>query len=232
MELKGITGVLYAMSEWIMRLSAVNLMWFVLSLPLFILLVAVDMSTPDGRVIFGVAAWVFASALFFPATATVFSVVRDWVVKNDYSSAFKKFLYHFNADFVKNVKMGAAFATVWLIWYYSYFYFYAAKSSAAFIFLMFGAALFIYTVNFLSIRAHYEMDSKECMKNAFFISAGRPLTGLYILLSSAALIWVSLFQLLWLLPFLTCSMLAFSAFSAFHRTIVKISGNPASNKAA
>ncbi|MBT2583916.1 DUF624 domain-containing protein [Planococcus sp. ISL-109] len=232
LELKGIAGVLYTVSEWIMRLSAVNLMWFILSLPFFTLLVAIDMSDSAGRIWFGLAAWLFVTFLFFPATAAVFSVARSWIVEEDYSSAFKKYIYHLKSDYKASIKTGALFALVWLVWYYNYFYFYSEQNSVAFLFLIIGLGMFIFTVNFLSISAHYDMSSKARMKNAFFISAGRPLTSLSILASSAVLLWISLFQLLWLLPLLVCSLIAFVSFSAFHKATVKITGKAASNTTA
>lgn len=49
-ELKGISGVFYEMSEWIMRFSGINLLWFLLSLPFFTLFVTVEMSSRAGLV--------------------------------------------------------------------------------------------------------------------------------------------------------------------------------------
>lgn len=231
LELKGITGALYTMSEWVMRLSGVNLMWFLLSLPFFVLFVTVDMSSPAGIVFFGVAAWLFATFLVFPATMAVFSVARDWIVDFDYSSITRKYVSHLKTEYKVNAKTGAAFAAVWLVWYYGYFYFYSQKSSLAILFLVMGLALFVYTVNFLNIRAHYRMSGKEQLKNAFFISAGRPLLSLFILASSGILLWISLSQLVLLIPLLTCSMIAFLSFSAFHNVTRKISEKSASNNA-
>lgn len=231
-EFKGLAGVFYGMSEWIMRFSGINLLWFLLSLPFFILFVTVDMSSTAGLVFFGIAGWLFAAFLFFPATAAVFSVTRDWIVEGDYSSIAKKYFSHLKADYRGNAKMGAVFALVWLLWYYGYFYFYTQQNSAAFVFLLIGIALFIYTVNFLSISSHYRMAAAAKVKNAFFLSAGRPLAGLYIAAVSAVLIWLSTTQLLWLFPLLTCSMIAFLSFSAFYKVTQKITEKAVSDDAA
>ncbi|MCM3611588.1 DUF624 domain-containing protein [Planococcus sp. MERTA32b] len=231
-EFKGLAGVFYAMSEWIMRFSGVNLLWFLLSLPFFILFVTVEMSSTAGLFFFGSAGWLFAALLFFPATAAVFSITRDWIVEEDYSSIVKKYFAHLKTDYKENAKMGAVFALVWLVWYYGYFYFFTQQNSVALIFLVIGIALFIYTANFLSISAHYRMNAAAKMKNAFFLSAGRPLMGLYIAAVSAVLIWLSTTQLLWLFPLLTCSMTAFLSFSAFYRTTQKITEKAVSDDAA
>ena len=222
LELKGISGAFYTASEWIMRFSGVNLLWFVLSLPFFLLFVAVDMSTSAGISFFGAAGWLFASLLFYPATAAVFNIVRDWIVEEDTSSIVKKYFTHFKYDYKSNVKSGAVFALVWLLWYYGTFYSFAEKSTGALIFLVIGLGLFIYTVNFLSINSHYRMSIRSKMLNAFFLSAGRPLLGLFIIFSSGILVWLSATQLLWLLPLLSCSLTAFLSFSAFYRTTQKV----------
>ncbi|WP_033541531.1 YesL family protein [Planococcus sp. CAU13] len=222
LELKGISGVFYTMSEWIMRLSGINLLWFVLSLPFFALFVTVEIDSSAGLAFFGIAAWIFSTFLFFPATAAVFSVVRDWVVEEDYSSILKKYFSHLKADYKANIKAGAAFSLIWLAWYYGFFYFYTEKSSGIIFSLLIGAALFIFSVNFLSINSHYHMSGTAKMKNAFFLSAGRPVMGLFIAFCSGVLVWLSVTQLLWLFPLLTCSMTAFLAFSAFYRTARKL----------
>lgn len=231
LELKGISGVFYTMSEWIMRFSGLNLLWFLMSLPFLLLFVTVELNTAAGLVFFGAAAGLTASLLFFPATAAVFSVVRDWVAEADYSSVWKKFIFHLKADYRANAGSGAIFSVVWLAWYYGYFYFYAEKSAGAIFFLLLGVALFIYTANFLSINAHYRMSSKAKMMNAFFLSAGRPFTGLLIALAGGILLWLSATQLLWLFPLLVCSMTAFLAFSAFYRTVQKVGSSKAPNNA-
>lgn len=231
-ELKGISGVFYEMSEWIMRFSGINLLWFLLSLPFFTLFVTVEMSSRAGLVFFGAAAWLFASFLFFPATATVFSVIRDWLVDEDYSSIVKKFFSHLKSDYRMNAKTGMIFSSLWLAWYYGSFYAVAENSPGAFIFLVLGIALFIYTVNFLSINAHYHMGMKQKMINTFFLSAGRPLMGLFIGAVSFVLLWLSTTQLLWLFPLLACSVTAFLSFSAFYRTAQKIEGKLATDDAA
>lgn len=222
LELKGLPGVFYAVSEWIMRMSAVNLIWFLMSLPLFVLLLTLDMGSGMGIVLFAPVSWLLVTLLFFPATAAVFATARDWVLDTGQSSVLRTYFSHLKRDYKDSAKMGAGFAVVWLIWYYANFYFQSESSSIALLFLISGSALFIYTINFLSISAHYRMSGGERLKNAFFVTAGSPVMGLFILLSSGLLLWISISQLLWLLPFLTCSLIAFLSFSAFYKFTMKV----------
>ncbi|MFD1030104.1 YesL family protein [Metaplanococcus flavidus] len=232
LELKGISSVFYAMSEWIMRFSGVNLLWFGVSLPFFLLFVTVEMSSSGGLIYFGIAAWLLGSLLFFPATAAVFSVVRDWIMETEPSSIAKSYFKHLKADYRGNAKMGAFFSLIWLLWYYGYFYLYTAKNSLAIILLLFGLAMFVFTVNYLSINAHYRMSSISKVKNTFFLSAGKPLMSLAVAFVSGILLWLSTTQLLWLFPLASCSMIAFLSFSAFYRTAQKIGGSSAVDEPA
>lgn len=222
LELKGLAGVFYAVSEWIMRMSAVNLIWFLLSLPLLLLLFTLDMGSQAGILLFAPLAWLFISLLFFPATAAVFATARDWVMDTVETSVFRTYFSHLKQDYKDSVKMGTGFAVIWLVWYYANFFFQSQNSLIAFLFLLSGAALFIFTVNFLSISAHYRMGGRERLKNTFIVTAGSPVMGMFILLSSVLLLWISITQLLWLLPFLTCSLIAFLSFSAFYRFTLKV----------
>lgn len=222
LELKGLPGVLYGVSEWVMRLSAVNLIWFLMSLPLFVLLLTFDMGSQVGIVLFAPASWLLGSLLFFPATAAVFATARDWVLDTGQSSVLRTYFSHLKRDYKDSAKMGGGFAVLWLGWYYANFFFQSESSFLAFMFLLSGSSLFIYTINFLSISAHYRMSGGERLKNAFFVSAGSPLMGLSILLSCGLLLWISMTQLLWLLPFLTCSLIAFLSFAAFHKFTMKV----------
>lgn len=222
LELKGLPGVLYAVSEWIMRMSVVNLIWFLISLPLFVLVLTLDMGSRFGVLLFAPLSWLFVSLLFFPATAAVFATARDWVLDIEQSSVLRSYFSHLKQDYKDSAAMGTGFAAVWLVWYYANFFFQSQSSLIAFLLLLSGSALFIYTVNFLSISAHYRMNGGERLKNAFFVSAGSPVTGLFILVSSGLLLWISMVQLLWLLPFVTCSLIAFLSFSAFYKFTLKV----------
>lgn len=224
LELKGISGVFYVLSEWVMRFSAVNLLWFGFSLPFFLLFVTVEMSSAGGRVFFAAAAWLLGSLLFFPATAAVFSVVREWIMETETSSVAKGFFTHLKAEYGVNARMGAFFSLLWLVWYFAYFYLYTAKSGLIIFFILLGAALFVFTVNFLSINAHYRMNILAKLNNAFFLSAGKPGMSFAIAAGSGILLWLSTAQLLWLFPLATCSLIAFLSFTCFYRTARTIAG--------
>lgn len=220
-DLNGLMGVLYTASEWFLKMAVANFMWFLMSLPLFTAFVVIDISNAAGIVLFGAAVLLFTPLLFFPATIAVFASARDWLLGSD-SSPVRMYAAHVKANYKESVKMGVPFAAIWLIWYFGYFYLRSENGTLNLLFLLLGAALFVYTVNFLSISVHYRMSGKERGMNAFFVSSGSPLLGLFILGSNGVLIWVSAVKLLLLLPLLTASLSAFLSFSAFYSFTLRV----------
>lgn len=221
-DMNGMMGVIYTASEWFLKMAVANFLWFLMSLPLFTAFLIVDISSTAGIVLFGAAVLLFTPLLFFPATAAVFASARDWLLDTDSASSAKLYLGHLKANYKESAKMGVPFAAIWLTWYFGYFYFRSGSDALDLLFLILGLALFVYTVNFMSISAHYRMDGRERLVNAFFVSAGSPLVGLFILASSGLLIWVSMAKLLLLLPLLTGSLSAFLSFSAFYSFTLRV----------
>lgn len=228
-DVKGLYDVFYMASEWLMKMAAVNLLWFLLSLPLFAVFLIVDMSHALGAVLFGALVLVFAPLLFFPATTAVFAEVRDWLLEQDSGSSVKGYLRHLKANYRESAKMGALLTGAWLVWYFGTFFFQAVNGALDLVFLLAGTGLFVYTVLFLSISVHYRMNRRERLANALFVTAGSPVLAGFIAVSSGSILWVSVAKIPVLLPLLACSLSAFLSFTAFHRFTLKVKGKTAGN---
>ncbi|ANU22037.1 YesL family protein [Planococcus donghaensis] len=220
-EMNGLMGVIYTASEWFLKMTIVNFMWFLMSLPLFAAFMIFDITNATGLILFGLAVLVFVPLLFFPATTAVFASARDWLLDQDVSLV-KQYVISLKENYKESSKMGVPFAAMWLSWYFGYFYLRSGSSIIDLLFLLTGLALFVYTVNFFSISVHYRMNSKERLKNAFFVSAGSPLLSVFILVSNGVLIWITGVKLLWLFPLLICSLGAFLSFSVFYRLTLRV----------
>lgn len=220
-EMNGLIGVFYTASEWFLKMSVVNFLWFLMSLPLFTAFLIIDISNFSGIVLFGLAVLVFAPLLVFPATIAVFASARDWLLDDEVSPG-KMYVAHLKKNYKESVKMGFPFATIWLTWCCAYFYLRSGSNALDLLFLITGLALFVYTINFLSISVHYNMNGKERLKNAFFVSAGSPVLSLFILASNGVIIWISAVKLVLLVPLLTGSLSAFLAFSAFYSFTLRV----------
>ncbi|WP_112179981.1 MULTISPECIES: YesL family protein [Paraliobacillus] len=77
MELKGLWGAFYRMSVIISRLAYLNLLWIV--------------ATILGLVVFGI----------MPATISMFTVVRKWILKEDDIPIFQTFIFTYKKEFLK-----------------------------------------------------------------------------------------------------------------------------------
>ncbi|EGL81480.1 protein of unknown function DUF624 [Caldalkalibacillus thermarum TA2.A1] len=79
-EMRGITGGIYAVCEWIMRLAYLNILWIVFTLL--------------GGIILGIA----------PATTAMFTITRKWVRGEYYISLFSAFIDAYKKEF-KNANL-------------------------------------------------------------------------------------------------------------------------------
>jgi uncharacterized membrane protein YesL len=92
----------------------------------------------------------------------------------------------------------------------------------AFVFIVFGLILYVMTINFFSVNAHYDMKLRVLLKNTFLITVGSPVLLLAVLVSGLVLLYASIKGPLFLLLFFTGSLIAFLAFSAFYRLYLKV----------
>src|SRR5699024_4058109 len=80
----GVVGGLYALSEWSMRFSVVNILWIIFNIPfLFILLNMLFIDQVESLLFLLIILAILAPILLFPATTAVFASARDWIMKND-----------------------------------------------------------------------------------------------------------------------------------------------------
>ena len=92
MEMRGLMGGFYKISEWIMRLSVTNILWIICSIPYIILVLPVIISDPGTDLMLSlILSSVIAPFTLFPATAAMFSVARKWVMGEVDAPLFRTF---------------------------------------------------------------------------------------------------------------------------------------------
>lgn len=84
----GIMGGFYRISEWIMRFAYVNILWIAFTL--------------IGLVFLG----------FFPATASLFAVVRKWIQGNNEVPIFSFFWTNYKSSFLKSNILGISIVII------------------------------------------------------------------------------------------------------------------------
>src|SRR5699024_9005025 len=91
---------LYKLCEWIMRLAYVNILWIVF--------------TAAGLIIFG----------FFPATGSMFTVIRKWIRKEYDIPVFRLFWSTYRSEFVRLNGIGFIFFVIGIVLYIDFRYFF------------------------------------------------------------------------------------------------------------
>ncbi|MCM3442581.1 YesL family protein [Metabacillus halosaccharovorans] len=224
MRESGIVGGLHYLSVWIMRLGMINILWFLSNLPImiisFILLFAEDMGVV---LVLCLLLFILAPIMLFPSTAALFSSVREWLVmKEDQPPLFSGFIRFYKENYKKSFVAGCIMSLLWMIWLVDYYYFSQKNVILFMVFLMMGIMLFVVTINYFSVNAHYNMTVLGTLKNALILTVGRPILTVIIVLSSLLIGYTSLVKVPPLIPFFSMSLIAFISFSSFYSYYLKV----------
>jgi uncharacterized membrane protein YesL len=230
-DFSGLTETLYTATEWIMRFSVINVLWFVLNIPILFTVTSIFFGdSGSGTLIYLLPLVVLLPALFFPSTAAMFAAVREWILKKDQPSLIRTYFSHLKASYQKSFMPGLALTFFWVVWFMDFTFFKNENDLLSTAFIVIGLVLFVYTINFFSLNAHYEMSNKALMKNAFFVTVGNPLLSAFILMSNLSVFYVSAAKLLFLVPLFAGTASAFLSFLAFYRFALKVERKAAGNK--
>lgn len=218
-------GGLYSLSEWISRFSVINLLWFVFNIPIVFFVINLLYVKQEGAWIFSLIPLILLLPfLFFPATTAMFASARDWVMKEE-NTSIKQYWSYYKDNYKKSFLAGLVFTALWTIWAVDYYYFSQKNVIFMVLFFVMGIVLFVMTINFFSIFAHYELTLLQAFKNAFIISLGSPALFLTILVSSGIILYMSIYGFPVVIPFFTGSVIAYLSFSAFYRFYLKTLSN-------
>lgn len=221
--MNNIMGGLYTVSEWVMRFSVINLLWLLFNLP--VVFSAGNLLLAEGQgemTLFATMTAVFAPFVFFPATAAMFASARDWIIENEGPSIFVSYVNYYKQNYKKSLLGGFIITGLWVILIVDFIFLKDFSMILAFVFIVFGLVLYVITMNFFSVNAHYDMKLRVLLKNAFFITVGSPVLLLAVLLSGLVMLYVSIKGPLFLLLFFSGSLIAFLSFSAFYRLYLRL----------
>ncbi|MEH7245434.1 YesL family protein [Neobacillus niacini] len=155
MEPQGVIGGFYRLSEWIMRLAYVNLLWIAFTLL--------------GGMIFGI----------MPATIASFAITRKWVMdKEEDFPVFKTFWECYRKDFMNANLLGLFFfmAGGILYLYYANLDILPNHLSNIFQIIFYSAVLIVgfVTVFIFPVFVHYNVSLKQYFINSFVIALSFP----------------------------------------------------------
>lgn len=222
-DLSKLSGFINVLANWFMRLSVTNIYWFLINLPVsFIFFNIYFVPIEIGALYYIVAFFICIPLLFFPSTVAMFATTRDWVLNRPQVSLTKAFFSYFRDNYRKSCLSGLIFTIVWIIWYGDYYYANnIGNSILSIVFLMIGFFLIIFTIHFLILIVHLELDIKALFKNAFFITAGKPIASLLLLIIALLVGYISFTKLLFLVVFFTGSIIAYLSFLISYQLYLK-----------
>jgi len=165
---------LYRLSEKMMRLALVNLIWI--------------LCTVGGLIILG----------FFPATVALFAVLRKWEMKENVH-IFPFFWETFKETFFRANIFGLIFAIAGYILYVDWLYIlYYEGGSNPLIFLstcLLSILFVVSLISMLTMFVHYELSMLNYLRNAVLFSISQPGAALMFLLSIGIVLFI-----IWLVP--------------------------------
>lgn len=219
----GFTGIMYRVTDWIMKFVVINIMWLIFNLPIvYVIFVVLSYGEISKLGLLVLPLALFTPFLFFPATMAMFGTVREWIIIEKNSGLLvKAFWRNYKANYKKSMLAGLIFTFVWLVWLVDLYFLSSVHILFVYLFIMIGAILFVVTINFFSINAHYVANLRTIFKNALIITFTGPGLFITILLINLFTIYTSLYAFRFLLVFFTFSGTAFLSFGAFNQLYIK-----------
>lgn len=228
MEPRGVMGGLYRASEWVMRLSCINLLWILCGSPFFIffgmsLISLLNNTVPEDQLLSFIQQTSFILAIlapftFFPSTAAMFAVARKWVTGDTDVPMFKTFFKGYKDNFKQSMVTGIIYSIVIVVLIVDYYFFLNSDSGkiVSSIFIGLLVLVVISLFNFFSMLVHYHMKTFQLIKNAILITIGKPFRSLSTAVLCGAVLYISFTQFTWLLVFFTGSLIAVIAYWNFN----------------
>ncbi|WP_426452350.1 YesL family protein [Paenibacillus sp. S-38] len=226
MEFRGIMGGFYRISEWIMRLSVINVLWILCGIPFFMLgLILLQAGTTDQVLQTLILMAIVSPFTLFPSTAAMFSVARKWLTGDEDVPLFKTFFRSYKSNYVQAMLGGLLYVLFGVI-LYTNFRFYGNQtglfSVLRFLVLSLTVLLSISLFHYFSILSHLHMKTLQIVKNAMLITIGNPIRSISMIVLNGVVLYISFAVFTFLIPFFMGSLLAIVSFWHFNLIFGKL----------
>jgi len=238
MEMRGLMGGLYKISEWIMRLSVTNLLWIVCSIPYIFLLLPTLMSQTTDQFLSGIIlSSIIAPFTLFPATSAMFAVARKWVMGEVDAPLLRTFFRNYKESYVQSMIGGIIYVLLFAIMIVDFQVYVKELTTLKLVSYLFIALMVLLAVslfNFFSMVVHYHMKTFQLLKNSVLLTIGRPFRSMSTAIMCGLVIFISVSspKLMFLIPFFTGSIVAAIAFWNFYGIYTKLQMQAEKNAAA
>ncbi|MFB1052016.1 YesL family protein [Paraliobacillus sp. JSM ZJ581] len=221
---------LHKLANWFMRITVINILWFMINLPIVIIVMsALQHERFIGSVLYSLPTLLFFPLLLFPSTIAMYATVRDWIMHREQSSIIKAYFTYFKNNYKLSLLSGIVWAIIWFIWLFNILYFYEQSELLMMLFTIVGVSLFVINIVFFSVFTHYHMKLSGYLKNAFFVTIGSPILSFSIIVIHFLLIMTT--QEIWFLfPFFFGTISAFLSFYVFYCFALKVQRKTTENK--
>lgn len=232
METRGIMGGFYRFSEWVMRFSAINLLWIISSSPVLAALWIFSAWTAQIDDFARYLGWwlvlgfvcILNAFTFVPASSAMFAVARKWVMGDVDVPLWRTYWKSYKANYKQSLFGGLLFSLFLGIFLFNIHYYSNVGNvlnSLALTFIVMIVLLFAAFLNFLSIMSHLHMSTFQIVKNSFLITIGQPINTLILLVLNAGIVYISILYN-FLIVFFMGSVMAMISFWNFYRGFTKI----------
>jgi uncharacterized membrane protein YesL len=227
LEMRGLMGGFYRVSEWIMRLSAINLLWVICSIPfffvLFTTLVTPDATTDTILSMFWTMA-IMAPFTLIPATVAMFGVARKWVMGDTDVPLFKTYFRNYKENYKQAMLGGLIFLAIGILLVMAIPFYSSQAGIIRYLSLLFISFTVVFAgalFNFMCLTVHFHMKLIQLVRNAFIMTLGQPITSVGMLVTNGIILYIS-GKYTFLIPFFMGSMSATATFWYFYRSFQRI----------
>lgn len=199
MTTTGLTGLVYKLCNWLMKLAFINILWILFSLL--------------GCVILGL----------FPATIAMFAVVRK-LGKDQEEPVFKTFWQVYKQEFVRGNLLGIVILITGVISYFDIQFLKETSLSVLqpfyFLFIFLNCIFYLTVMYIFPTYVHYHASILQVIKNAFLIMIMNPLSTFYMI-TGVFIVYLGIIYIPAIIPFYSGSILALIIMSSANRAFQK-----------
>lgn len=224
MQMNGIFGGLYVITEWMTRLVLTNIIWLFFNIPVIFFGINLFIAETIGERIFFISSMIILLPIFFfPATMAMFSLIRRWVLGEDDIKVLRAYWMHYRENYVRSMAGGFVLVIIWAILLIDYYYF--TNNISDWLKYPFFALFFflsIVNIHFFSNHVHLHLKLSVTLKNALFMTLKNPIISLLLALIHMIIIIVSFKLLPFLIPFFIGSFISIISFITFYTISLRL----------
>lgn len=224
MQMNGIMGGIYTITEWIMRLAITNLLWLLFNTPvIFFGLNLLIVDTTGEIIFFSVILAILLPLSFFPATMAMFSLIRKWVMGEEDIRIVPSFWNYYKKNYVRSMLGGFIITIIWVILLVDYYYFVNFVNDL-FKYFFYALSLFLimFNIHFFSNNVHFHIKLSLSLKNSLLMTLKNPVISLFVVLINILIVVISFKIVPFLIPLFMGSLISIISFLAFYTISLRL----------